>query len=119
MQFPRLNAVSSFWKRAASGSHKAEPSNEGNTERLREAMLDLLHKDGSPATAKLTHRILAAAGCRDLWYLRGDLMSVLSGLHGEAHARDKIASLDPGFRRGLPSAMPLPRGASLVRPSQT
>jgi hypothetical protein len=106
MRLPPFTAVGSFWKRAAPAPRKPALPDESDTERLREAMLDMLHQDGSPTVSKLTHRILSAAGSRDLWYLRGDLMSVLSQRHGEARARDQIAALDPGFRAVLPCGMP-------------
>jgi len=40
-----------------------------------------------------------------LWYLRGDLMSVLAGRHGEAAARAKLTAINEMFEQLLPEGL--------------
>jgi hypothetical protein len=80
------------------------------TEDIREAMLETLGEAGSKQFPNVIRKIRYADDIQALWYLRGDLMASLAAIHGEAGARQRIASITDQFR-GL-----LPRG-QMSRPS--
>lgn len=86
---------------------------EEGIEDIREGMLELLGEDGAKQFAATTRRIRYATDIKDLWYLRGDLMAALAGLHGEVVAREKIAQINAQFQGLLPgglSSRPSPLG---------
>lgn len=78
---------------------------ENGTEDIRESMLAVLGDAGSRQFPQVTRRIRYAADIQALWYLRGDLMGALAGLHGEATAREKIASITAQFQGLLPKGL--------------
>jgi hypothetical protein len=78
---------------------------EEGIEDNREAMLDLLGDEGGKQFAATTRRIRYATDIKDLWYLRGDLMAALAGLHGEVVAREKIAQINAQFQGLLPGGL--------------
>lgn len=85
-----------------------EPSEsvlESGLEDIRESMLFALGNEGAKQFASTTRRIRYATDIKDLWYLRGDLMAVLAKMHGEAVARDKIASINAQFQGLLPGGL--------------
>ena len=103
-----------FWskvdfKNSISGLLRArEPSEsvlENGLEDIRESMLSVLGEEGAKEFAATTRRIRYATDIKDLWYLRGDLMGVLAKLHGEAHARQQIASINAQFQGLLPGGL--------------
>ena len=59
----------------------------------------------STAQAYLRQKIYFAADTTALWYLRADLMKVLSACHGERAARQKIAALSNRFHGALPRSL--------------
>ena len=68
----------------------SEPSDSllvNRMEDIRETMLELLGDEGARFHPSVTRRIRYATDIQALWYLRGDLMAVLAGVHGEASAR--------------------------------
>jgi len=84
------------------------PSNstlEDGTEDVRESMLAALGEGGSQHFPQITRRIRYAGDIHALWYLRGDLMAALASEHGEAVAREKIASITAQFRGLLPGGL--------------
>jgi hypothetical protein len=76
-----------------------------HVEALRCAMLRLLDDTTSKAAATLRLRIRCAASVRSLWFMRGDVMAVLSQFHGEFDALNKVEDACGGFRGVLPKAL--------------
>lgn len=75
------------------------------TEDVREAMLASLGPAGPRHFPAITRRIRYANDIHALWYLRGDLMAALASMHGEAAARQKMASISAQFRGLLPGGL--------------
>lgn len=78
---------------------------EDGTEDIREAMLACLGESGSKRFPAITRRIRYATDIQALWYLRGDLMATLAGIHGEAQARQQVADITAQFRGLLPGSL--------------
>lgn len=78
---------------------------ESGMEDIRDSMLFILGEEGAKQFPQATRRIRYATDIKDLWYLRGDLMAALAGLHGEAAARQKIASINNQFQGLLPGGL--------------
>lgn len=78
---------------------------ESGTEDIRESMLSTLGPEGWKQFPQLTRRIRYAGDVQALWYLRGDLMGTLASIHGEARAREKVASITAQFQGLLPNGM--------------
>lgn len=78
---------------------------ESNMEDIREAMLALLGDNGMRQFANVTRRIRYANDVQGLWYLRGDLMAALAGLHGESVARQKVQQITRMFDGLLPGSL--------------
>jgi hypothetical protein len=88
-----------------------EASVETRTDRIRQAMLDCLSGLSlSRDLQRVRGRVLYASDPMVLWYLRGDLMTLLSGTRGEVYARTKLAHITALFQGLLPRAM-VPRSA--------
>jgi hypothetical protein len=86
---------------------------ENGLEDIRDAMLLVLGDTGAKQYLQTTRRIRYATDIKDLWYLRGDLMDALAGMHGEAAARQKIGQINAQFQGLLPqglSSRPSPLG---------
>jgi len=75
------------------------------TEDVRESMLASLGPAGPRHFPQITRRIRYANDIHALWYLRGDLMAALANVHGEAAARQKIASISAQFQGLLPGGL--------------
>ena len=78
---------------------------EGGIEDVRESMLAALGSQGPRQFPHIVRRIRYANDIHSLWYLRGDLMGALSDMHGEAVARQKIASITAQFQGLVPGGM--------------
>lgn len=78
---------------------------ETGTEDIRESMLTILGESGPRHYPQITRRIRYANDIQALWYLRGDLMAALAAMHGEAIAREKIASVTRMFQGLLPGGL--------------
>ena len=78
---------------------------ETGTEDVRESMLAVMGEAGPKHFPQVTRRIRYANDIQALWYLRGDLMAALAAMHGEAAAREKVASITRMFRGLLPGAL--------------
>jgi hypothetical protein len=77
---------------------------ENRIQKIREAMLDSLSDLGnSPQLTKVSGRVLYAPDLQSLWYLRGDMMTMLAGLLGESVAKDRLATITKMFNGLLPS----------------
>ncbi len=74
-------------------------------ESVRQAMLAVLGPDGAACSPQLRRRLQYLHDVQALWYVRSEMVSVLSGLHGEAKAVDMVRSLTPLFEGRLPAAM--------------
>jgi hypothetical protein len=72
-------------------------------EDIRESMLALVEDDGDKPHVK--RRIRYAVDVQALWYLRGDLMSVLAGRYGEVAARTKLTAINQMFENLLPEGL--------------
>jgi len=76
---------------------------EYGIEEIRESMLALV--DGETDKPHVIRRIRYAVDVQGLWYLRGDLMSLLAGRYGEAVARSKISAINDMFENLLPQGL--------------
>jgi hypothetical protein len=72
-------------------------------EDIRDSMLALIDDDAEKP--HVTRRIRYALDVQALWYLRGDLMSLLAGRHGETAARAKLAPINDMFENLLPQGL--------------
>jgi hypothetical protein len=70
---------------------------------IREAMLALVDDDDDHPHVK--RRIRYSLDIQALWYLRGDLMSILAGKHGELAARAKLTAINEMFENLLPQGL--------------
>ncbi len=86
------------------GDATANLSAENRVNQIRQAMMDSLAGIGdNHQVTKLTGRLLYAPDIQSLWYLRGDVMTMLAGLLGEAVAKDRLATITKMFNGLLPS----------------
>lgn len=74
-------------------------------EPVRRAMLDALGDEGSKLSPRLKHRLVYLPDIHALWFARSEMVSVLSQLHGEARAVEKVRALSPAFAGLLPKAL--------------
>ncbi len=87
------------------GESTSKPSAKARIGDIRQAMLDSL--DGVAASHQLTKvsaRILYAPDVQSLWYLRGDVMTLLAETLGESAASARLATISALFVGLLPSA---------------
>ena len=83
----------------------SESTLDEGTEDVRESMLNSLGQAGPRHFPAITRRIRYANDIHALWYLRGDLMAALASMHGEAVARQKMASISSQFQGLLPGGL--------------
>jgi hypothetical protein len=95
-----INALLAF---CHSSSSRATPPPHYSIEDIREAMLVLIQEDTEHPHVK--RRIRYALDVQALWYLRGDLMAVLAGSHGEVAAREKLTPINSMFEDLLPEGL--------------
>lgn len=87
------------------GDAAPELTAKARIESIRQAMLDALADiPPHPRLAKVHSRVRFAPDIQALWYLRGDLMTLLAEAHGEAHATKSLALITMQFRGLLPAA---------------
>lgn len=72
---------------------------------IRNAMLELIGDAEDRQSRLVARRVRFANEIQALWYLRGDLMAVLAGRHGEVIAREKLESLTEMFQDLLPRGL--------------
>lgn len=92
------------------GLFKSPAEDDGSRERaalddIRQAMLDCLGASGAAAYPQIQFRVTYASDIQELWYLRGDVMAVLSATDGEATARRKLARVSDLFKGHLPKGL--------------
>ena len=105
MRWLKPNLRSSIYGLLGNPVTPSESVLETGTEDIREAMLGLLGEGGPKHFPAITRRIRYANDIQALWYLRGDLMGALASMHGEAEARQKIATLTAMFQGLLPNGL--------------
>ena len=74
-------------------------------EDIREAMLSGLGAMSSTENSKLELKVTYANDLHDLWYLRGDVMSAISAVHGEVHAQQQLKHISAMFKGVLPKSL--------------
>lgn len=74
-------------------------------EAVRDAMLSALQAAIPVGRSPLEHRIRFAGDVQALWFLRSDLMAVLSSVEGEARAHAVLAALTTLFDGLLPDSL--------------
>lgn len=74
-------------------------------EPVRQAMLDALGNEGSKLSPGLRRRLSYLPDAHALWYARSELVSVLSQVHGEVQAIDRVQALSPIFVGLLPKSL--------------
>lgn len=83
---------------------------DGRTESARSAMLDALSciaRNESMGSSRTCADIARAADVQTLWYLRSDVLRLLSDFHGEQLARSQLEDITEMFRGMVsPSQMP-------------
>lgn len=100
------------------GPVRSTPAEKALAEQLRTSMLELARTRGGEAAARLSVRIQCAATLQSLWFLRSELMALLSPACGEEEALRRVESISESVRGGLPSSLrgrpsPLARSAGL------
>ena len=76
------------------------------TEEIRQAMLECLAEySGCRQYPKVERHLVFARDLHTLWYLRGDLLALMSMIHGEIMARRKMQQITAMFEGFLPSTM--------------
>lgn len=73
--------------------------------RIRAAMLSLLVARDGPEVRRIEQRVRFAENLETLWYLRQDLVAVLSATGEEATVREQIVGITALFRGWLPATM--------------
>ncbi len=96
------NSISGILRR---GRDPSESVLENGLEDIRESMLSVMGDEGVKRFPQATRRIRYATDIKDLWYLRGDLMSAVAAMRGEAAARESIASINAQFQGLLPGGL--------------
>lgn len=74
-------------------------------EDIRQAMLDSLGDEGCVNYPHIERRVLFAPDLQGLWYLRSDIMVVISSLQGEMVASQRIRQITRMFEGLLPRSM--------------
>ncbi|MDP3702199.1 MAG: hypothetical protein Q8R72_14980 [Hylemonella sp.] len=74
-------------------------------EDIRQAMIDCLGDEGCQSYPHIERRVLFAPDLQGLWYLRADIMVVISSLQGEGVANQKIRIITGMFEGLLPRSM--------------
>jgi hypothetical protein len=72
---------------------------------VRQRILELLGHSAEQTHPTLFQRIRHAGEAEALWYVRQDLVVALAEVHGEASARESVASLNALFTGLLPSSL--------------
>lgn len=107
MRWFKPNMRSSFYALLARIHPPAPESTvlEYSVENIRESMLALVGDAPDGSYRHIARRIRYAVDVHSLWYMRGDLMALLAGRHGEAVAREKIEMLTEMFEEFLPQGL--------------
>ncbi len=84
---------------------------ENRLEHIRQLMLDEL---GDAHVPKIVRRVRYAIDAEALWFVRSEVMTVLSAMHGETIAQEKIKRISEQFKGLLPKGL-TSRSSSLTR----
>ena len=79
---------------------------------IKYVMLSCLGDAGVKRHPRLRRRIILASDVQDLWYVRVDLLSAITSIHGEDTANAHLRQLNNMFEGLLPPAMS-PRSTNL------
>ena len=82
-----------------------DPETITTIEDIRHRMLDLLAAEESERATTVRRRIRYAVSVESLWFMRGDVMAVLSRSRGEAPALDQISIVSELFDDLLPEGL--------------
>ena len=93
-------------------THTLEQDAAGRVEKIRSAMLCCVGAGSSPQHERLERRLRWALDAQALWYLRSDLMAVLSDASDEREARVQVQNITAMFR-GLVSESMFGRNARM------
>lgn len=107
MRWFKPNLRSSLHAIFSSGYTESAPTAvmEYDIEDIRQAMLGMMTDLHDAQFPQLVRRIRYAADVQALWFMRGDLMAVLAGSHGEVAAREKIDVVSEMFDSLLPDGL--------------
>lgn len=107
MRWFKPNLRSSLHAIFSPGYQEAAPTAtmEYDIEDIRQAMLGLMTDLNDKQFPQVVRRIRYATDVQSLWFLRGDLMAVLAGSHGEAAAREKLDRVSGMFENLLPDGL--------------
>ena len=75
------------------------------TEAIRKLMLTEIGETGEVNFPGVARRVRYAPDVQGLWYVRSELMGVLSSVHGETIAQEKIASISARFKGLIPESL--------------
>jgi hypothetical protein len=110
------NSIHAFFSSHAPAAPGSDAGDERvGIEDIRNAMLALIAASGGEEQhPHVSRRIRYAGDVKGLWFLRGDLMAVLAGSHGEAAALEKMRTVNDMFHDMLPQGLrsrPSPLGS--------
>jgi hypothetical protein len=87
------------------GDSAPELGTKARVEAIRQEMLHhLVGLEANQRVAKARTRIQYAADVQALWYLRGDVMTVLAEALGESAASERLTDISEKFHGLLPAA---------------
>jgi hypothetical protein len=72
---------------------------------IRQAMLDCLGNVGRERFPQVERRVMFASDIQSLWYLRPELLMVVSSAIGEQAAQERVAQLSAMFDGLLPKSL--------------
>jgi hypothetical protein len=102
MSWKKSTFASSLLRLFGEATPEAIP--ESRIAHIRQEMLgSLADLEQSPQLSRLWDRILYARDIQTLWYLRSDMLVLLSGLLGESVARTRLAPITGLFQGLLPA----------------
>ena len=81
-------------------------------EHVRQLMLNELGEFGDIHFSRIVVRVRYALDAQALWFMRGEIMTVLSAMHGENIAQEKIKQISKEFIGLLPKGL-IARSSSL------
>lgn len=100
----KFNLKSSFM--ALLGTVDLAPSVlQDRTDDVRDAILAAMGEFGTKNFPAIVRHVRYANDAQGLWYARGDVMKVLSAVHGETIAREKLVAISEKFEGLLPRGL--------------
>lgn len=104
-QFPGVRSSISAFFSSGHPSTSKESVQETDIEDIRSSMLALIGDLEDKRFPHVRRRIRYATEVMSLWYLRGDLMTVLASTQGEAQARRILKTTTDTFEHLLPQGL--------------